>query len=223
MSSVQYRSESPYVPRPIERAEERAHTSLAIDHGALRVLIVASPQRVAQGESQIVALANALCDSAHIVDLIDEKRAPKLDGRIRLIRLQETVRIGRPQRFGDLLKALSARARAERQVSDCLAHIVSQRATDYDLVIDDQTLLDEVFAFKSRGVKVFSLITKPHAIERSSRKTIRALDGVLVPSQGIAEEVIRDLKAPRTLVEILDSQRRASTIARLYARTARRS
>jgi len=223
MSSVQYRSESPYVPRPIERADERARTSLAFDHGALRVLIVASPQRVAQSESQIVALANSLCDSGHIVDLIDERRPPTLDGRVRLVRLHDKVRAARPQGFGDLLKVLSARARAERQLSDCLAHIIIERALDYDLVIDDQTLLDEVFAFKARGVKVFGFITRPNSIERSSRKTIRSLDGVLVPSQGIAEEVIHALKAPRTLIEILDSERRASTITRLYARAARRS
>ncbi|HXZ69033.1 MAG TPA: hypothetical protein VEH07_10620 [Alphaproteobacteria bacterium] len=198
-------------------------SSLAIDHGALRVLIVASPQCASQGESPIFTLANALCDSGHIVDLIDDKRAPTLDGRIRFIKLQDTVRIGRRQTIGDLLKALSARARAERQLSDCLAHIVKERAADYDLVIDDQTLLDEMFAFKARGVKVFSLITRPHSIERSSRKTIRALDGVLVPSQAIAEEVVQELKAPRTLIEVLDSRRRASTIARLYARAGGRA
>ena len=85
-------------------------------------------------------------------------------------------------------------------------------------MVDDQTLLDEIFAFKSRGIKVVSYITRPRSIERSSRKTIRSLDGVLVPSQQVAEEVIRELNAPRTLVEILDDQRRVSTVTRLYAR-----
>lgn len=217
MSSVQYRSESPYVPRPIEQGEDRARASLAIEHGALRALIVASPQR-AHGEDHIIDLANALCDSGHIVDLIDEKRAPALDGRVHLIKLSDQVRTGRAQKFGDLFKVLSARARAERQLSGCLAHIVSERASDYDLVIDDQTLLDEIFAFKSRGIKVLSYITRPRSIERSARKTIRSLDGVLVPSQQVAEEVIRELNAPRTLVEILDTHRRASTVTRLYAR-----
>jgi len=221
MSSVQYRSESPYVPRSIERSE-RPQPFIAIDHGALRVLIVASPLNPSQHESPAILLANALCDSGHVVDLIDTRRAASLDERVRLIVLDDTVRTNRPQGLGDLFRALSARARAEAQLSACLANIASERFSDYDLVIDDQTLLDEVFAFRSRGIKVFSLITRPRAIERSTRKTVRSLDGVLVPSPSIAEEVVHELKAPRNVIEIIDAERRASTITRLYARAARR-
>ncbi len=53
--------------------------------------------------------------------------------------------------------------------------------------------LDQVFTLKTHGVKVFGLISQPQAIERSARKTVRSLDGVLVPSPGIAEEIIHEL------------------------------
>lgn len=222
MSSVQYRSESPYVPRPIDRSEERSHASAAFDHGALRVLIVAAQPHTGRSESALIGLANALCDSGHVVDFIADLRPPLLDGRVRLIKLQDAVHAKRPTGFGDLLNALSMRMKAEKRLSACLTHIVSERVSDYDLVIDDQTLLDEIFAFKARGVRVFSLITQPRGIERSARKTVRSLDGVLAPSPSIAEEIVHELGAPRVSIEILEGTRLASTVSRLYSKTARR-
>lgn len=222
MSSVQFRSESPYVPRPIEREEVRGRGIAALDHGALRVLIVAGPQLGTHNESALVELANALCNNGHVVDFIAEDPSSALDGRVRLIKLQEAVRAKRAAGLGDLFGALSSRVKAERRLSGCLAHIAAERAADYDLVIDNQTLLDEVFAFKARGIKVFGFISQPRAIERSARKTVRALDGVLAPSEAIAEEVIAELGAPRAHVETLEKARFAGTVSRLYARSAAR-
>lgn len=220
MSSVQYRSESPYVPRAIERDEARIPATGA-DHGALRVLIVAGGQG-ARGENYLATLANALCDSGHIVDLVAEGRDAALDGRVRLIKLQDAVGMRSRRGLGGLFGALSPRAKAERRLAACLAHIALERAADYDLVIDNQTLLDSVFAFRARGVKVLGLITTPQAIERSARKTVRSFDGVLAPSPAIAEAIVHELGAPRAAIEILDEARVASAVSRLYARAAAR-
>ena len=223
MSSVLFRSESPYVPRAIERTEGRVPS---VDAGseALRVLIVSATQRGTQGEDSVVGLANSLCDSGHIVDLIAESRAPALDGRIRLIKLQETFRPKRNGRFGQLFGAISKRAKAERKLAVCLSNIISERDGDYDLVIDDQTLLDQVFAFRARGLKVLCLIREPQAIERSARKTVRSFDGVLAPSHATADEIARILGMQRTTIEVVNGASIASAVSRLYARAdARRS
>jgi hypothetical protein len=180
MSIVQFRSDSPYVPRPIgESTRGLSERSSSLDARFRRVLVVGGESLRASTASAlgITTLAAIWCRSGHRVDLLSLQSPPALDAHIRLLDRPPARRQG----LLTMLASLSG-PRPSNRLDDWLERIAQSSSLDYDVVVDDQTLSPALGQLKCRGLRIFSMITEPDAIPRASYKLLRELDGLWVSS-----------------------------------------
>jgi glycosyltransferase involved in cell wall biosynthesis len=186
MSTVLYRSESPYVPQPVAASapSERLAGRPASDR-PLRVLVPSyRSDKLTGGQGvYLFYFTRALADLGHSVDVISGPPYPELDPRVRLISLPSLDLYARPKFWGGFPALPIAEVRGPLDLYEYLAHIsgafpepftfgerlahyMRGRVHDYDLVHDNQTLSRGLLKLERWGLPVVGTIHHPITMDR---------------------------------------------------------
>lgn len=187
MSTVSYRTESPYVPQPATDAAPPAVRPVGragVDR-PLRVLVPSYRSDPLTGGQGIYLYyhTRALADLGHSVDVISGPPYPELDPRVRLIRLPSLDLYARPKAWGGFPAFPARDIRGPLDVYEYFAHIsgdfpepftfgerlatyMRTRAADYDVVHDNQTLSRGLLKIERWGVPVVGTIHHPITMDR---------------------------------------------------------
>jgi glycosyltransferase involved in cell wall biosynthesis len=186
MSTVLYRTESPYVPQPVPAARAPSRlTELADDNRPLRVLVPSyrsDPLTGGQGV-YLFYFTRALADLGHTVDVVSGPPYPELDARVNLIKLASLDLYAREKFWGGFPVLPARDMRGALDLYEYLAHISGDfpepftfgerlarylrgRVADYDIVHDNQTLSRGLLQLERWGLPVVGTIHHPITIDR---------------------------------------------------------
>jgi glycosyltransferase involved in cell wall biosynthesis len=174
MSTVLYRSDSPYVPQP---AAVSSHSLSSPERPGidrpLRILFSSfrsDPAAPAQG-GYLAGVTRALTALGHQVDVVSGPPYPELDAGIRLLALPSpgadgratpvTLRRTRLDAFlnaYEYLAQMTGRSPATYAFGARLAETVGACIADYDIIHDNQTLAWGLTALRRKGIPVVATI-----------------------------------------------------------------
>ena len=208
MSTVLYRSDSPYIPRPIETPQQLLMPSAVPDAiRALRILIAScrSDPMIATEGMFVSEFAQALADLGHHVDVATSPPYPELNAHASLIELPGPPRSPRSPlniigRFSGTVGETAEAFLFGRR----LTQFLRSRASHYDLLVNNQTLCWGLSKLKRMGTAVISIVHDPETPTRvMHRKVLRRVDHVLASSPAAFEELARNPEIDRRKLALI--------------------
>jgi hypothetical protein len=193
MSTILYRSDSPYVPRPIERRPNMA--AVQFPTSAMRMLILsqrADPAIATEGVF-VSELASALLDRGHHVNVAAAPPYPELGERAGLVELPQAERPGSPLRLVGRVSGRFSETMESLLFGRRLAQHLRGEPLSHDLVFDNQTLCWSLIKLMSKGMRVIGFVhDEAVARRRLKREVLRRMERILVFSPQVFEALLRE-------------------------------
>ena len=185
MSTVLYRTESPYVPHAVTTASPARIAARPDTEQPMRILVPSyrsDPLTGGQG-IYLYYLTQALADLGHSVDVASGPPYPELDPRVGLIKLPSLDLYARPKSWGGFPAFPINDVRGPIDIYEYLSHIAGNfpepytfgvrlarymrgRERDYDVVHDNQTLTRGLLDLQRRGMPIVGTIHHPITMDK---------------------------------------------------------